>query len=81
MTEMKKWQVRCEDGVTREMFLPECLEAVDQSEIPYYAAKWDFVNEWSRPDEVFNNFLDTCWQGDRALMEAWIAGKHTRENS
>lgn len=33
MVDMKKWQVRCEDGVTREMFLPECLEAVDQSEI------------------------------------------------
>lgn len=75
---MKKWQVQCDDGVTREMYLPECLEAVDQMEIPYYAAKWDFVSSWSDKDNLLDNFLQACGEGDRTLMRSWIAD---RENS
>jgi hypothetical protein len=75
MDGMKKWQVKCSDGITREIYLPECLEAVDPYEIPYYAAKWDFVCSWSKAGEELDNFLNACDGRDKALMEAWLADK------
>ena len=80
MIGMKKWQVRCNDNVTREIYLPECLEAVDQSEIPYYAAKWDFVSSWSERESLLDNFLQSCCEGDRALMRSWIANNEKQSD-
>ena len=80
MIGMKKWQVRCNDNVTREIYLPECLEAVDQSEIPYYAAKWDFVSSWSDKEQLLDNFLQSCCEGDRALMKSWISDREKQSD-